>query len=50
MGLLWGKGRHHVFSAVFDRILFILADNYDIYKSLHESEIRPDPTTDNGVS
>ena len=45
-----GKGRHHVFSAVFDRILFILAGNCDIHKSLHEFEIRPDPTTDNGVS
>ena len=36
--------------AVFDRILFILAGKYDIHKSLHEFEIRPDPTTDNGVS
>ena len=45
-----GKGRHHVFSAVFDRILFILAGNDDIHKSLHEFEIRPDPTTDNRVS
>ena len=44
------KGRHHVFSAVFDRILFILAGNDDIHKSLHEFEIRPDPTTDNRVS
>ena len=48
--VIMGKGRHHVFSAVFDRILFILADNYDIHKSLHEFEIRPDPTTDNKVS
>ena len=46
----WGKGRHHVFSPVFDRILFILAGNDDIHKSLHELEIRPDPTTDNRVS
>ena len=38
------------FLAVFDRILFILAGNYDIHKSLHEFEIRPDPTTDNRVS
>ena len=45
-----GKGRHHVFSTVFDRILFILAGNDDIHKSLHEFEIRPDPTTDNRVS
>ena len=35
---------------VFDRILFILAGNDDIPKSLHELEIRPDPTTDNRVS
>ena len=28
----------------------MLAGNYDIHKSLHEFEIRPDPTTDNGVS
>ena len=38
------------FSAVFDRILFILAGNDDIYKSLDAFEIRPDPTTDYGVS
>ena len=50
IGLQWGKGRHHVFSAVFDRILFILAGNYNMHKSLHEFEIRPDLTTDNGVS
>ena len=37
-------------SAVFDWIYFILADNYDIHKSLHEFEIRPDPTTDKRVS
>ena len=48
--VIMGKGRHHVFSAVFDRIHFILAGNYDIHKSLHEFEIRPDPTTDNRVS
>ena len=42
------KGRHHVFSAVFDRILLILAGNDDIHKSLHGFEIRPDPTTDYG--
>ena len=47
--VIWGKGRHH-FSAVFDRILFILAGNYDIHKSLREFEIRPDPTSDNRVS
>ena len=50
IGLKWGKGRHHVFSTVFDPILFILAGNNDIHKSLHEFEIRPDLTTDNRVS
>ena len=29
---------------------FILAGNDDIHKSLHEFEIRPDPTTNNRVS
>ena len=48
--VIMGKECHHVFLAVFDRILFILAGNYDIHKSLHEFEIQPDPTTDNGVS
>ena len=28
----------------------MLAGNDDIHKSLHEFEIRPDPTTDNRVS
>ena len=46
----WGKRRHHVFLAVFDRIIFILADNEDIHKSLDEFGFRPDPTTDYGVS
>ena len=41
---------HWVFSTVFDRIRFILAGNDDIHKSLHEFEIRLDPTTDNRVS
>ena len=50
IGLLWGKGRHHIFLTVFDRIIFILAGNDDIHKSLHEFEIRLDPTTDNRVS
>ena len=39
-----------VFPAVFDWILFILAGNYDIHKSLDEFEIRLNPTTDYGVS
>ena len=29
--LKWEKQSHHVFSAVFDRILFILAGNEDIH-------------------
>ena len=33
------------FSALFDRILFILAGNDNIHESLDEFEIRPDPTT-----
>ena len=49
---------HHFFSVaigpilfnVFDRMLFILAGNEDIHKSLYEFEFRTDPTTDYGVS
>ena len=48
--LQWGKLCHHIFSAVFDRILFILAGNEDMHKSLEGFEFRPDPTTDYGVS
>ena len=48
--LQWEKRSHHVFLAVFDRILFILAGNEDIRKSLYEFEFRTDPTTDYGVS
>ena len=40
-----GKQCHHIFSAIFDRILFIFAGNEDMYKSLNEFEIRPDATT-----
>ena len=40
--------RHHVFSNVFDRILFILAGNDDMHESLDEFEIWPDSTTDYG--
>ena len=36
---------HHIFSAIFDWILFIFADNEDMHKSLNEFEIRPDATT-----
>ena len=48
--LQWEKRRHQVFSKVFDRILFILAGNDDMYESLDEFEIWPDSTTDYGVS
>ena len=41
---------YHIFSTVFDRILFMLAGNKDMHKSLDEFEFRPDPTTDYGVS
>ena len=50
INLLWEKQSHYVFSVVFDRILFILACNEDIHKSLYEFEFRTDPTTDYGVS
>ena len=36
------KRHRHIFSAVSDRILFILAGNDDIHKSLDEFEIWPD--------
>ena len=48
--VIMGKRASSRFLGCFDRILFILAGNYDIHRSLHEFEIRPDPTTDNGVS
>ena len=40
-----GKTMSPLFSAVLDRILFILAGNDNIHESLDEFEIRPDPTT-----
>ena len=47
----WGKWCFHFFSAVFERILFILAGNNGIlHKSLDAFEIRPDSTTDHIVS
>ena len=39
-----------LFSAVFFSILFILACNDDMHKNSEEFEIRPDLTTDCGVS
>ena len=40
----------HFFSTVFYPILFIRAGNDDMHESSEEFEIRPDPTTDCGVS
>ena len=40
----------HFLSAILDQILFILAGNDDIHKSLDEFEIRPDWITDRRVS
>ena len=37
--VIMGKRAPSRFSTVFDRILFILAGNYDIHKNLHEFEI-----------
>ena len=48
--VIMGKRRHHVFSIAFDWILFILAGNDDMHKSLDEFEIWPNLTTDYGVS
>ena len=45
-GLQSGKRCHHVFSIVYDHILFILAGNDDIHKCLDEFEIGPDSTSD----
>ena len=39
------KGCLHFFLAVLDRILFILAGNDNIHKSLDEFEIQADSTT-----
>ena len=43
-----GKTTSSHFSAVFDQILFILAGNEDMHKSLDEFEFRPDQTTELG--
>ena len=40
----------HFFSAILDHILFILAGNDDIHKSLDEFEIWPDRIRDHRVS
>ena len=43
--LIMGKRCHHIFSAIFDWILFIFAGNEDMHKSLNEFEILPDAIT-----
>ena len=43
--LIMGKRCLHFFTAVLDLILFILAGNDNIHKSLDEFEILLDPTT-----
>ena len=48
--VIMGKLRHHVFSNVFDRILFIFTSNGDMHESLDEFESWPDSTTDYRVS
>ena len=48
--VIMGKRASSRFLGCFDWIFFILTDNDDIHKSLHEFEIRPDPTKDNIVS
>ena len=42
--VIMGKRRHRIFSTVFDRIIFILAGNNDIHKSL--DEVLPDSITE----
>ena len=48
--LIMGNIRSSYFSAIFDRILFILASNEGMHKILDEFEFRSDSTTDYEVS
>ena len=48
--VIMGKTVLALFSTVFHPILFILAGNNDMHESSKEFEIRPDQTTDCGVS
>ena len=48
--LIMGKLVLPIFSAILDQILFILAGNDDIHKSLDEFEIWLDPIRDHRVS
>ena len=45
-----GENNVHVFCAVFDRILFIVAGNDNTHKSLDDFEIQPNLTTKYRVS
>ena len=46
--VIMGQWCCHFFSAVFDRIFFILAGNEDMHKNSQEFDVRPDRTTDSG--
>ena len=48
--LQWGKWCLHLFSVIFDLILFILAGNEDMHKISDKFKFQPDRTTDYGVS
>ena len=48
--VIMGKTVLQLFLSFFYPILFILAGNNDMHESLEEFEIRPDQTTDCGVS
>ena len=48
--VIMGKTTSSRFLDFFDRILFLLAGDDDIHKSLDEFEIWPDSTKDYGVS
>ena len=50
IGLKWEKGCLLFFSAVLDRILFMLAGNDNIHESLDEFEIQSDLIRDHSVS
>ena len=48
--LQWRKWCLHLFSVIFDPILFILGGNKDMHKISDEFEFWPERTTDYGVS
>ena len=43
--LIMGKTCHHIFSTIFDWILFIFSGNENMHKSFNEFKIWPDATT-----